>query len=242
MWPSEAVASRIYDIANVILIISLAAGVISTGFVVWMGNVKENYLQIRLGNATERAGKAEESAAELEVEALSLRKELLRQGPRENLVSGKARTELVDALKPYRGQSVEVRYGLNPNFLPGTSAEPSSPDAIGLAKSLNEVLKDALWSVPPVPLLSNWQGEGINVQISPNASRSTVKAAEELIKSLHEVPLAAVGPWRIKVADNPRKGTMRVFLPVVPGGPAIETPLPPQTDETIVLVVLAHPK
>ena len=37
-------------------------------------------------------------------------------------------------------------------------------------------------------------------------------------------------------------GTVRVFTPDTPGGPATEKSLPAVTDETIVLVVLARPE
>jgi hypothetical protein len=66
-------------------------------------------LSVRAAQANERTKDAKERAARLEVEALSLRAELLRQGARENLLSGKNRTRLVDALKPFAGQAVHQR-------------------------------------------------------------------------------------------------------------------------------------
>jgi hypothetical protein len=45
MWPSEELASRLYNLANVGLIVGLVLGVASTVLLVWMGNVKESYLR-----------------------------------------------------------------------------------------------------------------------------------------------------------------------------------------------------
>lgn len=41
MWPSEDLASRLYDTANVGLVVGLIIGVISTVLLVWMGNVRD---------------------------------------------------------------------------------------------------------------------------------------------------------------------------------------------------------
>jgi hypothetical protein len=66
MWPSEAWASRLYDIANWGLVAGLVVGIVSTILVVWMGNVKESYLRRDLANTNERAAKAERDTAQLE--------------------------------------------------------------------------------------------------------------------------------------------------------------------------------
>jgi hypothetical protein len=64
MWPSDETASRLYDLANGGLIVGLVLGVISTGLVVWMGNVKETYLRSRLADTNAMAALANERAAE----------------------------------------------------------------------------------------------------------------------------------------------------------------------------------
>jgi hypothetical protein len=51
MWPSFETASSIFDWANWFLLGALAVGVVSTGLVVWMGNVKEAYLRKDLSDA-----------------------------------------------------------------------------------------------------------------------------------------------------------------------------------------------
>jgi len=193
--------------------------------------------------ANERAGIASEKAAALEVEALSLRMDLLRQGARENLLVGKSREKLIASLKPFAGQSIEVRYGLNTFGMLQRVPEPASPDVRGLAESLIAVFTEARWSIPQAPLVSVLQGpDGITVQISPKASPSTVTAAEALVKALKDVPLTAQGPIPTELSAMPRQGTVRLFMPATLGGPAVLTPLPDPTDETIVLSVLAHPK
>lgn len=92
MWPSENLASRLYDLANFGLIASLVVGVISTGIVVWMGNVKEAYSRRDLAQTREKTEKLEGEnltfrgqVAKLEIEAadaktreLAAEKELLK--------------------------------------------------------------------------------------------------------------------------------------------------------------------
>jgi len=50
MWPSLETASRIYDGANITLVLALAFGVVATILIVWMGNVKEEYLRERIAS------------------------------------------------------------------------------------------------------------------------------------------------------------------------------------------------
>jgi len=52
MWPSFATASWVYDWANVFLIGALTVGAASTVLVVWMGNVKEEYLRRDLASTS----------------------------------------------------------------------------------------------------------------------------------------------------------------------------------------------
>ena len=64
MWPSEEWASRVYDWANLGLIVGLVIGVISTVLVVWMGNVKEAYLPKQVAETNKSAALANERAAD----------------------------------------------------------------------------------------------------------------------------------------------------------------------------------
>ena len=76
MWPSESWASRLYDVANVTLVVGLIIGVISTCLLVWMGNIKEEYLRRNLAGTSERAAHAEERAATVEAGNIQLRTDL----------------------------------------------------------------------------------------------------------------------------------------------------------------------
>jgi hypothetical protein len=73
MWPSEDLASRLYDIANVGLIVGLIIGAVSTVMLVWMGNVKETYLKKELGATGERAARAIERATKAELDLAKLK-------------------------------------------------------------------------------------------------------------------------------------------------------------------------
>jgi hypothetical protein len=64
MWPSLKVATWLYDSANVGLIIGLVIGVVSTVLIVWMGNVKEEYLNRELANSRERTASLEKQSGE----------------------------------------------------------------------------------------------------------------------------------------------------------------------------------
>lgn len=69
MWPSYETASSIYDKANIALLLGLAIGVIATVLIVWMGNVKEEYLKLNVGSANAVAEKARANAANANIQA-----------------------------------------------------------------------------------------------------------------------------------------------------------------------------
>jgi hypothetical protein len=170
-----------------------------------------------------------ERAAALEVEALKLRKQLLGQGPRGNLLAGENRRKLVDALKPFSGQKIDVRHSASTIMVNGSvvMSTPIGDDALGLANALIGVLKDAGWNLPPTPLISGFQGHGVEVGILHNASRETRAAAEALVDALRQVPLAVSGPS--PVTDD---GAKRVGTEVI---------LPAFDENTIILFVLTYP-
>ena len=250
MWPSETWAGRLFDIANWGLIVGLVVGVISTVFLVWMGNVKETYLRRELGATGERAAEAQKTAegfrrdialsnersaeanqraASLEVEALKLRGQLLVQGPRENLLRGEKRQEFVDVLKPFTGQKIDVRRSASVIEVNGevVMSTPIGDDTIGLSRSFISALRDAGWHSPPDPLLSAFHGEGLKVEIAENASAKTVEAAKALVEALRGLPLSVEGP----LLDNEEQAK-RVGKEVI--SPAFGK-------DTIILLVMTHP-
>jgi hypothetical protein len=64
MWPSLKLATLFFDVANVGLIVGLILGAVSTVVVVWMGNVKEEYLNRELSDSRERTATLEKQSFE----------------------------------------------------------------------------------------------------------------------------------------------------------------------------------
>jgi hypothetical protein len=54
MWPSLPIANLVADVANILLIGSLAVGVVSTATIVWMTRVKESYWEADRMTSAER--------------------------------------------------------------------------------------------------------------------------------------------------------------------------------------------
>lgn len=103
----------------------------------------------------EKAGKANERAAELERESLLLQKQLIAQGSRSVLLWGRRRKDLVEKLKPFAGQKAEIRHcriSFTQNFIDN--------EAMSLVMALQSVLSnEGKWSVNPLAqenLLWNW--------------------------------------------------------------------------------------
>jgi hypothetical protein len=179
--------------------------------------------------ANQKSGEANERAAKLEVEAAKLREQLLAQAQRENLVSGEKRQQLVDMLKPFAGQRIDVRHSASTNMVNGGVVVSTTigDDGLGLARSLIGALKDAGWNSPPGPLISAFQGQGLKVEIDQNASLETLTAAKVLVEALKKVPLRVEGPLLDDdvQAERADKGLI----------------LPAFDENTIILTVLAHP-
>lgn len=96
MWPSEELASRLYDLANMGLIAGLVAGVVSTVLIVWMGNVKEGYLKRDVAHAQLSAAEANEKAEAEKLARVRLEKDV---SPRR--LTGEQRIKLTKLLEQY---------------------------------------------------------------------------------------------------------------------------------------------
>jgi hypothetical protein len=165
MWPSEDWASKLYDLANLGLIIGLIIGVISTVVVVWMGNVKEEYLKRELAvtgqhaaNANSIAATANERAAELEKENLKLQQKLANRR-----ITKEQHDFLVDFLSKRRGTII---------------IETMSDSESGLyAADLLKTFIDAHWKIggKHFPTAVIWIG--LNVLDSSDPDASTVAEA-----------------------------------------------------------------
>lgn len=173
--------------------------------------------------------KANERAARLEVEALKLQGQLLAQGPRENLLIGEKRQKLVELLKPFAGQKIDVRYSASVIEVNGkvVMSTPIGDDGKGLARSLISVLNEAGWNVPANPLLSSFQARGLRVEALNSSSIKTQRAAKALADALRETTLMVDGPFGVDNARAKRVGT--------------EIISPPFDENTIVLTVFTHP-
>ena len=208
-----------------------------------MRNATGSLVAIVNGKASEANGRAsanEEETARLTGENLKLQQELIAQGSRRALLYGKNRQKLVERLKPFAKQRIEVRVcqvSMNPFSIDN--------DTMGVAMLLQYILStEAHWQVNPLAF-ENCSGTGISINLPPKAPSSAVKAATALLVALRELPLIAVGSSVIRI-ESPRAEQGSIFdcgnLPAG-GGNCANTPVvvPPLDSETIVLTVLAHP-
>ena len=108
MWPSEATAALIYDIANIVLIVGLVIGAVATVLIVWMGNVKEGYLKREVASAHERAAELNQKA---EAERLARVKIEERLAPRHIT---QAQQEII-AAKLSEFKNHRVAFGVKPS-------------------------------------------------------------------------------------------------------------------------------
>jgi hypothetical protein len=100
MWPSPGTASLWYDIANIVLVVSLGLGVAATVVSVWMGKVQDRYLRRELSDAATVAAEANKRAAEATLELAKYR------APR--TLTPSQRESFIRAMAPFKGQSVSV--------------------------------------------------------------------------------------------------------------------------------------
>ncbi len=186
MWPSEEWASRLYDLANWFLIVALIVGAASTGLLVWMGNVKEEYLKRDLAATNERAAHAEERAAEANLELAKLKTPRTLNPGQQKLIS--------EALKGFAGTQFDM-------------AINHDVEAIGLLPSLENALKSAGWieidwksgapiaeinftrkDLPAVGLVSI---SGLVIQMHPEQVPTLGTAAQALASALDGQGIAA---------------------------------------------------
>lgn len=163
-----------------------------------------------------------EMRTEREIEArLALEKQLVLQGPRTVLLYGRRRTELVNELKVFAGQKVEVRtcdVSMNQYNI--------DHDAMGVALLLSGVLgttrgiEHAGWNASFPIVRSGCNGVGIMVSVLPAASGSTKEAAKALVSALARVPLVT-SPAVFDISETGE-------------------PFPPDVN-TVVITVFSHP-
>ena len=229
MWPSQELASRLYNLANLVLIAGLVLGIVSTVLVVWMGNVKEAYAQAEGARLNESTALAHERTAKLEKEAGFLRLQLIEQGPRSHLLYGDRREKLIYQWKQFARQAIEIRYcrtSFNLSFIDN--------DVMSVVMLLEDALKKADWAVMPIAV-DSCSGTGLAVSVHSKSSGETRRAADVILLSLEEVPLVVIGRKALS-SDEPRPPQLPTFT-----AEGKEIKRPPIGVNTIVLTVLAHP-
>jgi len=119
MWPpSESLATSIYDAANIALIFALVVGVGATALVVWMGNIKEEYLKRAVADAQARAAEANLALAKF-------------KAPRR--LSSAQQALFVAKLKPFSGTEYDL--------------SAKDPEPLDFALDIADVLTTAGWKV-----------------------------------------------------------------------------------------------
>jgi hypothetical protein len=139
MWPSEELAARLYNWANLGLIVSLVAGVISTMLLVWMGGVKEAYSKVTQQRFEMELSKQQERAANAEIELEKIRKRQEPRGVPVDLLMG-----ILKSVHPPPPGKAIVEYS------------EGSPETSAFTNTLWTFVLGPLWNVPkpkgvPVP-------------------------------------------------------------------------------------------
>jgi hypothetical protein len=153
--------------------------------------------------------------ASLEVKALTLRKELLLQGPRANLLVGDNWQMLVSTLRKFSGQNIDVRrsafvFQVNGKF---STSSPVGDDTEGLAKAFVALFKEADWTTPADPWVTSFNGQGLVIGIAQNAPEKTKTAASALVAELSRVPFSVSGPSSFDGSRFKRIGLDNVIPP-----------------------------
>lgn len=232
---------EIGGVALLFLTFAFGAGFMLTGKIVNERQAKQlRQFESDLTAAKTALSEQQERTAAMEVEALSLQKQLIAQGSRAALLYGENRERIIEQVKPFAKQKIEIRFcrvSFNQFFIDN--------DTMGVAMLLETILsKDAHWEVNPL-VADNCSGSGIEVSVNPKASSPVRKAADALWLALHGVPLTMIGDQPF-VKESPRPEQPKMIDCGTTTGPTgkcanKELILPPLDHDTIVLTVLAHP-
>jgi len=230
MWPSLKAAMWLYDFANIVLIIGLVISVVSTVLVVWMGNVKEEYLNRALADSRERTATLEKHSAELkgavseadaraaEANVKAEKERLERIRLEEDLawrrLTNKGRQIIASSLAKFSGQIVSLWYGAG------------DKEAETFAWELASSLDSAKWIVfSPASSITMASSGKLFGSVSPQETGITVNSTGDHSSSeasqalVHE--LLALGFDAIKSKKNEeRKGPLVIVtINVRPEGP-----------------------
>lgn len=177
MWPSFETAISVYDKANLLLLVALVAGVIATALVVWMGNVKEEYLKRDIAESNKRAEEAKAASAEANARAAEATLALERfKAPR--VLSPQEQQLIVSRVSKFAGQEYKVT----------TFWDLKEP--LDFSKQLSQTLATAGWK-----FIQHGEGgsflmtglAGVQVWVHINADPQVMDAANALVSALEAI-------------------------------------------------------
>lgn len=157
MWPSRETAAFVYDIANWGLIAGLVVGVVSTVLIVWMGNIKEEYLRRDLGRLGVETARQQERAAIAESGLVELHE---RMKPRTLLPA--QRTKLLELL---RAEMNAVRADREAAKVLIVIYPIGDSEATDFATMLTGVIREAGWTDGLTPVTFESHTTGLAIQV-----------------------------------------------------------------------------
>lgn len=214
LWPSLETASRIFDIANAVLVVSLVLGVAATAVLVWMGGIKEAYLNQELAVTNERAALAEQKTAEAQLKLEELRVQI-----RPRHITQAQQNAIAEKLKNFKGQSVTL------------GVSPSNSENQWLVRWLGAPFSMAGWNVEinsGDALINRYVPDGILV-LSTRYPRS-IATAQQVADAFNAeglyattAPLLDIDLASPLLPDDPRALRILVVVGDKPVIPLIET-------------------
>lgn len=214
MWLSPEKVSLFYNLANIGLIVGLVIGVVSTVVLVWMGAIKESYLNTDLSDSRERTALLEQKTneakiliAEAEEKASIADKKAAEailalekfKAPREiNEEEGKV---LIKAIGNYKGQEYSIT----------TFWDLEEP--LSFSNRLHYLLQKSEWKfIPPGEGGSFLLGgiAGIQIWIHPKCDVIVKEAADDLIETLNNLNLNPI----LKIQNEKNSVTNKIAINV----------------------------
>jgi hypothetical protein len=228
MWPSFETAAWWQDAANIALIGALVIGVIATALVVWMGNVKEEYLRRDLAVTNARAEEAKADASQSLAAAKQAESNLAGANARAEEAkaeSAEANARAAEANKIAEGErlarvKIEERLaprsitqkqidGLSKRLKPysGISIDilqiGESPEITNFRSLLENPLRAAGLNLFSSTAVGSGSFIGLSVGVLADASESDKAAASALLSALNAEGIAALNAGVSKREDWP---------------------------------------
>jgi hypothetical protein len=208
MWPSLPAANKIADIANFVLIGSLAFGVASTATIWWITGVKERYWNVDRQQSVGKIAELNTEAARLSGEAEAARAaiaeadakaatanqraaEANRKAEEERLARLKIEARLAwRLLTPEQGANITTRmrqYAGQPFAV--VTYRLDDPEASNLGASIQQSLEAAGWKYSLSRPL-DWLDTGVSVELAESQAPKLGPIARDLVAALNAEGLA----------------------------------------------------